>query len=712
MKHIVSLLLLFFVARLGSTASSEGGGMAAWKGHKTAAEETGDVQYGTAFRISDFLRVSSTSDRGRVIRSMLMSYRLFRDHTRTRRDLHATIIVDAPLPGRAIEGVLRDLRSIDVQFTLHYPDIPDTTPLYHYAMRSMLKTDATSFIYIKPEALFLTDPGLQVLESMSEREIACLPYIDANKMRIIVNDESMWDLWGDAEGSKIESASKHQWCSSGLMFFKSRFALSELTAALDVSIRKITSSRIYLDIREESGATSASPLSATDVGDGVLNAVLISSRSISMLFLHHCEGIALVCQSCLRNTIKSEAAVNICAYEASLDILLFPETTVSYLPESENGLLQNMVFPSNKFIFTDLSPSIVSPVVYRVGSETCDAIFSALEHPLRGRNPTHLEWIAAHINARLKRSEFSCQLLSGFVTAVPNGDFLEYGSNAASARAEIWNIGISNQSQYASVSAEVDSDRNGQKFIMPRSVHIISSNMAHLSSQLDEYLAKYEAIPAVHRFMDTSSVVVPCALYAEFVGVSARERRNESMCKLFDTFRGRIYSLGYIPSVLRCDDALQAILLIGPHCAKRNFQRISHLFRNEVAETIRNIVREPYATGRFDSSSGSSLVAYAESGDPIGSLVADEPGHEFKLFEKPLDDRFVDLLVGRLLHRSSMQPPGANSFFIPFNNSKPRSLIEALILEQIAPIVVGDQVKFMYHLYLCDHILSPTSFVA
>jgi hypothetical protein len=626
-----------------------------------------------------------------------MSYRLFRDHSRTRRDLLAVVIIDAPLPGRAIEEVIRYLRSVDVQFKMRYPDIPDTTPLYHYALRGMLDSDATSFVYIKSEALFLTDAGSQVLESMHDEEIACMPYMDTDKRRRIVNDDTMAELFGPSADSPTAGPSELQWCSSGLMFFKTRSAALQLLFELDASIRMVTSSKISLDIAEETGSTPASHLSAVDVGDGLLNAVFASSRSIKKRLLHHCEGVALVCQSCVKNSTSSGVAVNICTDEASLEILIFSDTTMSYLPEYQSGVLQNIAFPSNKLIFPELSPSIANPVVFQMGSNTCDAGFTALEHALRDRDPAHREWIAAQINNRIKQSEFSCELLSGFVLAVPHGDFIEYGSNAVKKRAEVWNIGVSNLNRSASISAEIDVDNNWQQFIMPRSFHIVSSDLVELSSQVDEYLKKYEAIPAARRYMHTNSIVVPCALYAELETESAIER-NASVCKLFDAFKGRIYALGYIPSVLRCDDALQAMLLVGPHCAKRNFQRIAHLFRKETAENIKNIAKEPYSTGRFDASSLATLAPYEQASDPIGVLVADVPGHEFKLFEKPLDDRFVDLLVGRLLHKSSMQPLGANSYFIPFNNSKPRSLIEALILEHIAPIVVGDQVASMYYL--------------
>ena len=76
-----------------------------------------------------------------------------------------------------------------------------------------------------------------------------------------------------------------------------------------------------------------------------------------------------------------------------------------------------------------------------------------------------------------------------------------------------------------------------------------------------------------------------------------------------------------------------------------------------------------------------------------GNLVSESRGHEFKLIENPLDDRLVDLLIGRLLHHNHItQPLGANSYFIPFDGSPPRSLIEHIILDHIAPLVVGTQV--------------------
>lgn len=52
---------------------------------------------------------------------------------------------------------------------------------------------------------------------------------------------------------------------------------------------------------------------------------------------------------------------------------------------------------------------------------------------------------------------------------------------------------------------------------------------------------------------------------------------------------------------------------------------------------------------------------------PIGVLVADEPGQEFKIIDDPIPSQLVDLLVGRLMHKTFVQKDvGANSYFVKY----------------------------------------------
>lgn len=672
-------------------------------------EDDGDVVFGTAFRLSDFLRVSALSDRGRVIRSMLMSYRLFRDHRRTRRDLIATIVVDMPLPDRSVESMFRELRSVDVQFTLRYPDIPDTTPLYAHAMRGMLASDASSFVYVKAESLLFADTSKNLIEAMHSNEVACMPYLDADRKRFISSAGSIAELVGSGPGAQ-RALAERAWCSSSVLFIKSRSVLSDLVYNIDAATRALGLSKIITDFAEERGGVPVSALTAADVGEGVLNAVLASSSlGIKARYLHHCEGAALICQACASNATDYDVSgVNYCADDAPLELVIFPEDATTHLAATtyyDSVTIENLAFISNKLIFPELAHSKLSAIFFRAGDDFCDIDGSLFQESLRSRNAAHVLWIQAQIRMRLSMSDYSCPLIASSMSAVPNADYVEFGSSAVGRRAELWNVGRTIPQRSAKISTDIDTSDSGHKFITPRSFHIVASTAVDLSARLNEYLSVYEALPANARYVYGDAIIVPCALYAEIDYETAMARSDGGMCQLFDAFKERIYTLGYIPSVVRCDDDLHALLLTGPHCTKRSFQRISHLFRKEMADQLRHIAKKPYSTGLFDQKSQASIIPFVSTVEPVGNIVANIPGHEFRVFDKPLDDRIVDLLVGRLLHKSTMQPMGASSFFVPFNNSKPRSLIEAVILEHIAPIVVGDQVNH----FSCIYLLSSVS---
>lgn len=109
--------------------------------------------------------------------------------------------------------------------------------------------------------------------------------------------------------------------------------------------------------------------------------------------------------------------------------------------------------------------------------------------------------------------------------------------------------------------------------------------------------------------------------------------------------------------------------MIGPHCPHRDFSRIQLLIPAHIALYIPSA---HHNTDRIDSlktkSDGYTILNSSSGVDispTIGVMVADHPGHEFKVIEDPIPPHLVDMLVGRLLHKSIVQKDiGANSYFI------------------------------------------------
>ena len=109
--------------------------------------------------------------------------------------------------------------------------------------------------------------------------------------------------------------------------------------------------------------------------------------------------------------------------------------------------------------------------------------------------------------------------------------------------------------------------------------------------------------------------------------------------------------------------------MIGPHCYRREFERTLLLTPFHVADEVSKLWQKGPGTSIKESAVEKELPGSETCADkaeaPIGLLVADKPGHEFKIIENPIPSHLVDLLVGRLMHKSFMQKDtGANSFFI------------------------------------------------
>lgn len=118
-------------------------------------------------------------------------------------------------------------------------------------------------------------------------------------------------------------------------------------------------------------------------------------------------------------------------------------------------------------------------------------------------------------------------------------------------------------------------------------------------------------------------------------------------------------------------------MALGPHCASRYFDRLMPLLPCHITNyfpvqknslNTRN-VGDARDESKYQFYTTAPLVfPNGSDTEQIGLLVADVPGQEFQLIENPIrDDMLVDLLIGRLMHKTFVQSnPGANSYFIRY----------------------------------------------
>jgi hypothetical protein len=175
--------------------------------------------------------------------------------------------------------------------------------------------------------------------------------------------------------------------------------------------------------------------------------------------------------------------------------------------------------------------------------------------------------------------------------------------------------------------------------------------------------------------------------------------RNESQITDFDHFLTR---LGMVSHHFLSEESSESSLSIalGPHCSSADFDKIKPLLETRIQLQLKSLLQpspvitslNKYSRYFFSSKNESQLVNQGRGSkmvDPIRTPAAPSP---LALIEDVLPMKLLGLLRGRLSHRAHVNL-GANSHFLPFNSTTlPRSLVEHIILEYLAPLVVGTQV--------------------
>ena len=129
-------------------------------------------------------------------------------------------------------------------------------------------------------------------------------------------------------------------------------------------------------------------------------------------------------------------------------------------------------------------------------------------------------------------------------------------------------------------------------------------------------------------------------------------------------------------------------------CSRVRTRRLISFLPTRVVEQLESL-HEATATSAFsDKSAGdqshSPVDAYITSAGTTMKCGAHQ--REFHIIDDSLPDDLLPLLRGRLAHQPS-SAVGASSYFSPFTKERrdqPLSLIEQIILETLAPLVLGN----------------------
>jgi hypothetical protein len=621
------------------------------------------------------LRTSSYFSQNWESRTAISSFRLFRHHYFTNRDLIVAIVVDSPISNSRLMELSADIRQFEVQSVLYgYADPQDLTPDYQYAFRVLAKRpELCPVLFFSADTVFFKDPmeRLPVDVDGAPQDVFCVPAIES-EIELHARSDNLRRI---ADGGGARSGGPL--CGTSLLYFRSADTLRHVGTAIDGLIADFTSS-------------VTSPLHLTPRPPAVVSAAAwldegLARAGAAVRLLPTLESVSVVSTSCAGNHSS-------CDWRQDLDLVVFPAMTLPSERCMPSAPLDAAVIGSSSSS-SSLSPACLGRrrmhARHREGVCAVDASdFPTDSHPVSAR----LFAGAVH------ETEHACTVLSGAVSLVPFHDYLELGSSEYANRSPPWMIGVSVEQAHEVSEFVRDSAlfMQARTVFSPALVALAAASPSRAAELLDVLLRHFEGVPPQNR--DAERGRLPCAVAVHLSDHGHDDLR--SVCpRLAAPFRQRLLLLGLVPVDELCgspagrglnNNGSQLLVALGGHCPSRHFHRLQSLLSPPLASKLRGALAGGFPPPPFPVEE--PVV------DPPGNLVSETPGHEFKLIENPLDERLVDLLIGRLLHHSHItQPVGANSYFIPFDGSPPRSLIERVILEHIAPLVVGTQVSLPPH---------------
>lgn len=211
-------------------------------------------------------------------------------------------------------------------------------------------------------------------------------------------------------------------------------------------------------------------------------------------------------------------------------------------------------------------------------------------------------------------------------------------------------------------------------------------------------------------YLSFSSVKLPCLVRFEYDNYDMLHRVESVFEKI-----------GYI-QIRENRDRTNSSLYVSPRCDIRTSkvrEVVASLLQEEdvhpvlgVMDTLSHLfsVSKNIDNNTIESSVSEDLIPYHGFPQPPGLRINSLPSSPLaskdmmftqariaesspiSIIENVFSADILSLLQGRLFHQADIKL-GANSYFVPFDDSKPRSMIEQVIKEIIAPLAVGPLVS-------------------
>lgn len=316
--------------------------------------------------------------------------------------------------------------------------------------------------------------------------------------------------------------------------------------------------------------------------------------------------------------------------------------------------------------------------------------------------------IPAPVLQAITDTPYACDLLSGFKHFVPVADYVEIAGFSSYAQRETHHRGINIVSPLTPPANVMTSALHGQLSNPSIAVTVSEKEYDDIDALLHQHLrSKYQYSSFYHihggvaadgsylldehiavdliRLLDIlfDNVVasrLPCVVLLEGHLQSSQQK------SLYDAY---VMRLGLLPWEVSGD----YMMAIGPQCSKNRFLRLASLVPPIAQTALQSIVLSSSVSIKppveFSLWNPLKTLSYL----PPHARLIENIGDEFAVIEDILPQHVLDFLHGRLFHQREISL-GANSYFIPFDEDfVPRSVVEAIIVKLIAPLVVGNTVS-------------------
>lgn len=503
-------------------------------------KECREIAFVTTIRTSEYFE-DTLSSRGGVI-----SYRVFRENLLAHNDLIAAVVVDATVSRQNMIYLLSDLRSYEVRFVLFPAEEGhmDLTPNYHYALRAFRsmreKSAACHVMYISPHSIFFKDPTSLIMESIAlqpgpPKDILCMRHV----YRI---DRADTDDFLTASGStdevirivQLNRSRGHYnvFCSPDMVLFAN---LSLLPQLMDITDSLVSSYYFYRRY----------------------NLQVMGTALESAMGRHDYESILL--QTALCTMYHSSSLHGNIGFLPS-----YAGTDLSAMSSQENADYDLFILISPPLLGND------NRVLLTFGGGQCTIDVSAWNYLSTSLNTEKYSKLAGMAVKYFETTQYACELFANSVSAVPFGDFLEFGSKTVSAVALPWHYGYSisaatgggdNDTDIAAfaVGLEEVSAMSGPRSFMllhyhssPSSIAVAEMNINQTTQTaqkwLNEVISYFEGIP--HTELHLVQRRLPCAIWVDSASTNENNHENTdfSVCEfLLSLYESRLYRLGLIP---------------------------------------------------------------------------------------------------------------------------------------------------------------------